>query len=46
MMMAGASAVEIGTAVYRNLQIFHTLTEQLYAPDGIPAEEIVGCAHE
>jgi dihydroorotate dehydrogenase (NAD+) catalytic subunit len=46
MMMAGASAVEIGTAAYRDLHIFHALSEQLYAPDGIPAEEIVGCAHE
>jgi dihydroorotate dehydrogenase (NAD+) catalytic subunit len=46
MMMAGASAVEIGTAVYRDLQIFRTLAEQLYAPEGITAEELVGCAHE
>jgi dihydroorotate dehydrogenase (NAD+) catalytic subunit len=45
MMMAGAGAVEIGTAVYRDLQIFHTLSEQLYTPEGIPPEEIVGCAH-
>lgn len=46
MMMAGASAVEIGTAVYSNLQIFHTLSEQLYSPEGVLPEGIVGCAHE
>jgi dihydroorotate dehydrogenase (NAD+) catalytic subunit len=46
MMMAGASAVEIGTAVYRNLEIFQTLSDQLYSPDGISTEKIVGCAHE
>lgn len=46
MMMAGATAVEIGTAVHRDLQIFRTLTEQLYNTEGTPAEEVVGCAHE
>jgi dihydroorotate oxidase B, catalytic subunit (EC 1.3.3.1) len=46
MMMAGAAAVEIGTAVYRDPQLFHTLSKQLYTPEGIPPEEIVGCAHE
>ncbi len=46
MMMAGAGAVEIGTAVYRDPGIFGTLSNQLYSTDGIAAEEIVGCAHE
>jgi dihydroorotate dehydrogenase (NAD+) catalytic subunit len=46
MMMAGASAVEIGTAAYPDLQIFATLSERLYSHDGVPPEEIVGCAHE
>jgi dihydroorotate dehydrogenase (NAD+) catalytic subunit len=46
MMMAGASAVEIGSAVYRDPQIFHTISDQLYSADGVLPEEIVGCAHE
>jgi dihydroorotate dehydrogenase (NAD+) catalytic subunit len=45
MMMAGASAVEIGSAVAGNIRIFEAIGEQLYAKDGVPAEEIVGCAH-
>ena len=46
MMMAGASAVEIGSAVYDNFNVFSDLVSDLYAEDGIPAEEIVGCAHD
>ncbi|HJJ27979.1 MAG TPA: dihydroorotate dehydrogenase [Methanocorpusculum sp.] len=46
MMMAGASAVEIGSAVYEDVDIFAKIAADLYAEDGIPAAEIVGCAHE
>jgi dihydroorotate dehydrogenase (NAD+) catalytic subunit len=45
MMMAGASAVEIGSAVQGDVRIFETIRSALYAKDGMPAEEIVGCAH-
>jgi len=45
MMMAGASVVEIGTAVYRAPDLFRTLSDDLYSPDGTSSEEIVGCAH-
>ncbi len=45
MMMAGASAVEIGSAVYNDVKVFETIKAGLYAKDGIPAGEIVGCAH-
>jgi dihydroorotate dehydrogenase (NAD+) catalytic subunit len=45
MMMAGASAVQIGSAVYADSQIFGTIGKELYGKDGVPAEEIVGCAH-
>ncbi len=45
MMMAGARAVEIGSAVYDDVKVFETIKEGLYAKDGIPAGEIVGCAH-
>lgn len=45
MMMAGASAVEIGSAIRGNPGLFKEITEQLYAPDGISPDEIVGCAH-
>jgi dihydroorotate dehydrogenase (NAD+) catalytic subunit len=46
MMMAGARAVEIGSAVQRDIGIFETITNELYAKKGIEPEEIVGCAHE
>ena len=46
MMMAGARAVEIGSAVHRDVNVFETIAKNLYTKDGIPAEEIVGCAHE
>jgi len=45
MMMAGASAVEIGSAVYGDVKIFETIKASLYAKDGIDAGGIVGCAH-
>jgi dihydroorotate dehydrogenase (NAD+) catalytic subunit len=45
MMMAGATAVEIGTAVYRDPAIFSFIAGELYDRDGENAEEIVGCAH-
>jgi len=46
MMMAGAQAVEIGSAVYRDAHIFETIKNELYAKNGVSPEEIVGCAHE
>jgi len=46
MMMAGAAAVEIGTAVKDNPRIFRDIAADLYGADGIPAEDLVGCAHE
>jgi dihydroorotate dehydrogenase (NAD+) catalytic subunit len=45
MMMAGARAVEIGSAVQRDIGIFETLKNDLYAKKGVAPEEIVGCAH-
>lgn len=45
MMMAGAQAVEIGSAVFDDVKVFETIRDSLYAKDGIPAKEIVGCAH-
>lgn len=45
LMMAGASAVEIGSALRGNPGIFREISDQLYQTDGIPPEEIVGCAH-
>jgi dihydroorotate dehydrogenase (NAD+) catalytic subunit len=45
LMMAGASAIEIGSAVRGNPSVFREITDQLYSPDGIRPEEIVGCAH-
>lgn len=47
MMMAGAQAVEIGSAVRRDIGIFETIKEGLYTKKGgIAPEEIVGCAHD
>jgi len=46
MMMAGACAVEIGSAVQRDIGVFETIKIGLYAKKGIAPEEIVGCAHE
>lgn len=45
MMMAGASAVELGSAVRGNPGIFQEITQDLYESDGMPARDIVGCAH-
>jgi dihydroorotate dehydrogenase (NAD+) catalytic subunit len=45
MMMAGASAVEIGSGVYENISVFSEIAGALYADDGVPADRIVGCAH-
>lgn len=45
MMMAGASAVQIGSAVYENVNVFSDIADELYSGDGILASEIVGCAH-
>ncbi|MDH7593901.1 MAG: dihydroorotate dehydrogenase [Methanomicrobiales archaeon] len=45
MMMAGASAVEIGTAIYQDPEIFTRIASRLYEEKGISPEEIVGCAH-
>lgn len=46
MMMAGASAVEIGTAVMGGISIFGDITSALYDDSGEVASSIVGCAHE
>jgi dihydroorotate dehydrogenase (NAD+) catalytic subunit len=45
MMMAGASAVEIGSAVLNNVKIFETIKAELYKKDGSAQKEILGCAH-
>jgi dihydroorotate dehydrogenase (NAD+) catalytic subunit len=46
MMMAGASAVQIGTAVKDNPLIFGSIVTELYSDEGVPVESIVGCAHD
>jgi dihydroorotate dehydrogenase (NAD+) catalytic subunit len=46
MMMAGASAVEIGSAVLEDTGIFAKIARELYTRDGREPDEIVGCAHE
>jgi dihydroorotate dehydrogenase (NAD+) catalytic subunit len=43
--MAGASGVEIGSAVLNNVKIFETIRAELYKKDGLAPKEIVGCAH-
>jgi len=45
MMMAGASAVEIGSAVIHDTRIFASIAGDLYSSDGLDAREVVGCAH-
>jgi dihydroorotate dehydrogenase (NAD+) catalytic subunit len=45
MMMAGAAAVEIGSAVHADVKVFETIRKELYAKNGLRPEEIVGCAH-
>jgi dihydroorotate dehydrogenase (NAD+) catalytic subunit len=46
MMMAGASAVQVGTAVKDDPAIFQSIVSHLYSSEGVQAETIVGCAHE
>jgi len=46
MMMAGASAVEIGSAVLEDIGIFAKIARDLYTPDGREPGDLVGCAHE
>jgi dihydroorotate dehydrogenase (NAD+) catalytic subunit len=46
MMMAGASAVEIGSAVYNDVKVFETIKADLYRKDGLTPEQILGSAHE
>jgi dihydroorotate dehydrogenase (NAD+) catalytic subunit len=46
MMMAGASAVEIGSALYNDVKIFETIKADLYTKDGLPPDQIIGSAHE
>ena len=43
--MAGASAVQVGSAVYDDPNVFATIAAALYADDGVDPGEIVGCAH-
>ena len=45
MMMAGARAVEIGSAVQADATVFEKIRGDLYAKDGLEPDEIVGCAH-
>jgi dihydroorotate dehydrogenase (NAD+) catalytic subunit len=46
MMMAGASAVEIGSAVHNDMKVFETIKADLYRKDGLTQELIRGSAHE
>jgi dihydroorotate dehydrogenase (NAD+) catalytic subunit len=46
MLMAGASAVEIGSAVYNDVKIFETIKADLYRKEGVSPDEIIGCAHD
>jgi dihydroorotate dehydrogenase (NAD+) catalytic subunit len=45
MMMAGACAVEIGSALYDNPFLFAHIAGDLYSENGENPAEIVGCAH-
>jgi dihydroorotate dehydrogenase (NAD+) catalytic subunit len=45
MMMAGARAVEIGSAIYEDVSVFETIKKELYQKDGLDPSDIVGCAH-
>jgi dihydroorotate dehydrogenase (NAD+) catalytic subunit len=45
MMMAGAQAVEIGSAVQADAMVFEKIKKDLYTKDGADPGEIVGCAH-
>jgi len=46
MMMAGAQAVEIGTAVMDDVRVFDGIAQKLYAKDGADPASIVGVAHD
>jgi dihydroorotate dehydrogenase (NAD+) catalytic subunit len=46
MMMAGASGVEIGSAIYHDVKIFETIKADLYRKDGLTPDQIIGSAHE
>ncbi len=46
MMMAGAQAVEIGSAVHGDVNVFENIKKELYQKDGVRPQEIVGCAHD
>lgn len=45
MIMAGARAVEIGSAIYNDVNIFETIKKELYRKEGLETEDLVGCAH-
>lgn len=45
MMLAGASAVQIGSAVYEDDGVFARISSGLYVDDGIDPREIIGGAH-
>jgi dihydroorotate dehydrogenase (NAD+) catalytic subunit len=44
-MMAGARAVEIGSAVQADATVFEKVKQDLYTKDGVDEDSIVGCAH-
>ncbi|MDD3407556.1 MAG: dihydroorotate dehydrogenase [Methanomicrobium sp.] len=46
MMMAGACAVEIGSAVLDGSDIFSKIAGDLYSEDGEKPSDIIGCAHD
>jgi dihydroorotate dehydrogenase (NAD+) catalytic subunit len=45
MLMAGAVAVQLGSAVHGDPEIFRTIGRSLYAANGVDPAELVGCAH-
>ena len=45
MIMAGARAVEIGSAIYNDVNVFETIKKELYRKEGLETEDLVGCAH-
>lgn len=45
MLMAGASAVQVGSAVHGDPMVFATIAAELYGDDGVDPAELVGCAH-
>ncbi|HUU75361.1 MAG TPA: dihydroorotate dehydrogenase [Methanoregulaceae archaeon] len=45
MIMAGATAVELGSAVYKDPSIFSLISQDLYADGGEMPDLLVGCAH-